>query len=64
MTTVRAATMSPESWAVRAGAQPFTAVFERLPLTTMPLDRPAPEVGRAEAQQLAVRVDLVVVCAA
>jgi hypothetical protein len=40
VTTVRAATTSPASW-LFAPAEPFTAVFERLPLTTMPLESPA-----------------------
>ena len=40
---------------------PLTAVFERLPLTTIPLHRPAPRFAGAEADQLAVGVDLVVV---
>jgi hypothetical protein len=35
------ATKRPDS-CVRAPADPFTAVFDRLPFTTMPLDRPAP----------------------
>ena len=60
---VRAATTSPEIWLL-APAPPLTAVFERLPLTTMPLDRPAAEVGGAEAEKLGVGVDLVVVRAA
>ena len=42
-------------------AEPLTAVFDRLPLTTMPLPEPGAEVGGAEADQLAVGVDLVVV---
>ncbi len=42
-------------------AEPLTAVFERLPFTTMPLERPEADVGRAEAEKLAVGVDLVVV---
>ena len=41
--------------------EPLTAVFDRLPLTTMPLERPGAEVRGAEAEQLAVGVDLVVV---
>ena len=57
--TVSTATTSPDS-CERAPAEPFTAVFDRLPLTTMPLAQPRPEVGRAEADQLAVGVDLVV----
>ncbi len=40
MTIVSAATTSPESW-VFAPADPLTAVFDRLPLTTIPLDSPA-----------------------
>ena len=59
MITVSTATMRPESW-VFAPAPPLTAVFESDPLTTMPLRQPRTEVGRAETQQLAVRVDLVV----
>ena len=43
-----------------APAPPLTAVLDRLPLTTIPLDRPAPRLARAEAEQLAVGVDLVV----
>ena len=39
VTTVRAATTSPDSW-VRAPAPAFTAVFDRLPLTTMPPENP------------------------
>ena len=35
------AATSPDS-CVLAPAPPLTAVLERLPLTTMPLDRPAP----------------------
>jgi hypothetical protein len=38
-TTVRPAASSPETW-VRAPAEALTAVFDRLPLTTMPLDTP------------------------
>jgi hypothetical protein len=41
---VRAATTSPDSW-VLAPAAPLTAVLDRLPLTTMPLDRPAPRLA-------------------
>ena len=59
MTTVSTATTSPETCDV-APAEPFTAVFDRLPLTTIPLDEPGAEVGGAEAEQLAVGVDLVV----
>ena len=59
MTTVRAARPGPRP-ASLAPAPPLTAVFERLPLTTMPLDRPGAEVGGAEAEQLPVGVDLVV----
>lgn len=39
--TVGPATKTPESW-VRASADQLTAVFDMLPLTTMPLERPAP----------------------
>ena len=41
---VRAATTSPDTWE-RAPAEPFTAVLERLPFTTMPLDRPDPRLA-------------------
>jgi hypothetical protein len=41
---VRAATTSPDT-CERAPAAPFTAVLERLPFTTMPLDRPAPRLA-------------------
>ena len=41
VTTVSAATTSPESCDF-APAAPLTAVFDRLPFTTIPLDRPAP----------------------
>ncbi len=34
------ATTSPDTW-VLAPAEPLTAVLERLPLTTIALDRPA-----------------------
>jgi hypothetical protein len=37
---VSAATIRPETW-LCAPAEPLTAVFERLPLTTIPLDSPA-----------------------
>ena len=37
---VRRATRRPDA-CVRAPAEPFTAVFERLPFTTMPLESPA-----------------------
>jgi hypothetical protein len=40
VTIVNAATMSPESW-LFAPADPLTAVLVRLPLTTIPPDRPA-----------------------
>ena len=40
VTTVITATTRPEIW-LCAPAAPFTAVLERLPLTTMPLLRPA-----------------------
>jgi hypothetical protein len=56
---VSAATISPES-CVRAPADPLTAVFERLPLTTMPLREPGGDVRAAESERLAVGVDLVV----
>ena len=59
MTTVSTATTSPEI-CERAPAEPLTAVFDRLPLTTMPAAQPGAEVGGAEAEQLAVGVDLVV----
>jgi hypothetical protein len=39
VTTVSAATTSPESCDL-APAAPFTAVFERLPFTTIPLESP------------------------
>ena len=39
-----AATTSPDTWE-RAPAEPFTAVLERLPFTTMPLDRPDPRLA-------------------
>ena len=39
MITVSTATITPESCDF-APAEPLTAVFERLPLTTMPLERP------------------------
>jgi hypothetical protein len=42
--TVSAATTSPETWE-RAPAEPFTAVLDRLPFTTMPLDSPAPRLA-------------------
>ena len=42
--TVRAATVRPESW-VRAPEFPFTAVLERLPLTTIPWVSPAPTLA-------------------
>ena len=58
--TVSTATTSPDT-CERAPAEPLTAVFDRLPLTTIPLHQPGAEVGRAEADQLAVGVDLVVV---
>jgi hypothetical protein len=41
VTTVATAATSPDTWE-RAPAAPLTAVLERLPLTTMPLARPAP----------------------
>ena len=44
VTTVRTATTSPETW-LWAPAPPFTAVFDRLPLTTMPLASPAPRLA-------------------
>jgi hypothetical protein len=44
VTTVRAATTSPDTWE-QAPAEPLTAVLERLPLTTMPLDSPAPRLA-------------------
>ena len=56
VTTVRPAASSPESW-VRAPAEPLTAVFDRLPLTTMPLDRPEARLAAPSADQLAVGVD-------
>ena len=59
MTTVRTATTRPDI-CERAPAEPFTAVFERLPLTTMPEAKPAAQVGGSEAEQFAVGVDLVV----
>ena len=39
MTIVSTATTSPDTW-LCAPAPPLTAVFERLPLTTIPLARP------------------------
>jgi hypothetical protein len=39
VTIVRAATMRPDIWLL-APAEPLTAVFERLPLTTIPLESP------------------------
>ena len=57
---VSAATTRPDTWLL-APAPPLTAVFERLPLTTMPLDRPAPRFAAPSPEQLAVGVDLVVV---
>ena len=59
VTTVSTATTSPETCDL-APAEPLTAVFDRLPLTTIPLRQPGAEVGGAEADQLAVGVDLVV----
>ena len=44
VTIVSPATISPDIWLL-APAPPFTAVFERLPLTTIPLDRPAPRLA-------------------
>jgi hypothetical protein len=41
---VRAATTSPDTCEL-APAPPLTAVLERLPLTTMPLDRPDPRLA-------------------
>jgi hypothetical protein len=41
VTMVRTATVRPETW-VRAPELPFTAVLDRLPLTTIPDDSPAP----------------------
>ena len=41
VTTVRADTVSVETWLL-APAPPLTAVFDRLPLTTMPAQTPAP----------------------
>ena len=60
VTIVSTATTRPDTW-LFAPAPPLTAVFDRLPLTTMPLARPDGEVGAAEPDQLAVGVDLVVV---
>ena len=60
MTTVSAATTSPESWDF-APAEPLTAVFERLPLTTMPLERPAPRLAAPRPSSSRFGVDLVVV---
>jgi hypothetical protein len=37
---VSSATTRPDTW-LRAPAPPFTAVFDRLPFTTIPLDSPA-----------------------
>ena len=59
-TTVRPAASIPET-CVRAPADALTAVLERLPLTTMPLDRPEARFGAAEGDQLAVGVDGAVV---
>ena len=39
--TVNTATTSPDT-CERAPAEPLTAVFDRLPLTTMPVIMPAP----------------------
>ena len=58
VTMVSAAAVRAES-CERAPAEPFTAVFERLPLTTMPLVSPAPRLETPETQQLAVGVDVV-----
>ncbi len=41
VTTVSTATKRPDSCEL-APAEPLTAVFERLPLTTMPLESPEP----------------------
>ncbi len=60
VTTVRSATSKPDS-CVFAPASPFTAVFDRLPFTTIPEHEARAEVRAAEPEQLAVRVDLVVV---
>ena len=48
VTTVSAATTSPESCDL-APAEAFTAVLERLPLTTMPLESPAPRFAAPRA---------------
>ncbi len=58
VTRVSTAAVVPES-CDRAPALPLTAVFDRLPLTTMPLVRPAPTLAAPEPQQLAVGVDVV-----
>ena len=44
VTTVKAATTSPDSCDF-APADPFTAVFDRLPLTTIPLHSPLPRLA-------------------
>ena len=44
VTTVRTAAVSPES-CDRAPAEPLTAVFDRLPLTTMPDASPDPRLA-------------------
>lgn len=44
MITVNAATTSPETWDL-APAEPFTAIFDRLALTTIPLANPAPRLA-------------------
>ena len=59
VTTVSTATTIPDICDL-APAEPLTAVFERLPLTDHPGTQPSSEVRRAEAEQLAVGVDLVV----
>ena len=60
MTIASTATTIPES-CERAPAEPLTAVLDRLPPTTMPLESPGADVRGAETEQLAVGVDLVVV---
>ena len=59
VTMVRAATTSPDTWLL-APPEAFTAVFERLPLTTIPLVMPAPMLAAPRRDQLTVVVDLVV----
>ena len=48
--TVRSAANSPESW-VRAPAEALIAVFDKLPLTTIPLESPAARLAAAEPER-------------